>query len=99
MTGRRWVWTGLAAAVLVGGVLSLFASRSPDGLQKVAADKGFGQAAERPVLPSALAGYRIPGIRQGWLAAGLAGFGGTIVLFAAGAGVGRLARRPRKPVP
>ncbi len=99
MKRHGWIWAALAAAVFVGGVLSLFASRAPDGLQKVAADQGFGQAAQKPALPSLLAGYRIPGIRQGWLAAGLAGFCGTLVLFAAGAGVGRLARGRRKPDP
>jgi hypothetical protein len=97
---KRWIWAGLAAAVLVGGVLSLFASRAPDGLQKVAADSGFaGAATQKPVLSVALAGYRVPGIREDSLARGLAGFAGTLVLFGVGAGVGWLVGRRRKPGP
>ncbi len=96
MRKRGWIWAGLAAAVAVGGVLSLFASPAPDGLEKVAADKGFAQAVGKPPLPPALAGYRIPGIRDRRLAAGLAGFAGTLALFGVGAGLGRLSRG-RKP--
>lgn len=96
MKSRGWILTGLAAAVLVGGVVSLFASRAPDGLQKVAADTGFARSAvQKPVLPAMLAGYRVPGIRDARIAAGLAGFAGTLVLFGAGVGLGRLAGRKR----
>ncbi len=96
MKRRGWIWGGLAAAIVVGGVLSLFASPAPDGLERVAADKGFARTVAKPPLPSVLAGYSIPGIRDRRLAAGLAGFAGTLALFGAGAGLGRLSRG-RKP--
>ncbi len=96
MKGRRWIWIGLFAALLVGGALSLLASPAPDGLEKVAAAKGFGSpAAVGPLLHSPLPNYLFPGIRDQRVATGLAGFLGTLILFAAGAGVGRLAEKGR----
>jgi cobalt/nickel transport protein len=87
----RWIWIGLLVAVAVGGILSIFASPYPDGLEKVAEDKGFaGAAVERPLLHSPLPDYLFPGIQNERLATGLAGFLGTLLLFGAGYGLGRL---------
>jgi cobalt/nickel transport protein len=97
MKNRRWIWIGLAIALAVGALLSLAASSSPDGLERVAADKGFlTRAAEIPLLRSPFPEYLFPGIADPRLAAGLAGFLGTLVLFGLGYGVGwalRLGRR------
>jgi len=91
---RRWIWLGLAAALLVGGFISGFASSSPDGLERVAEDQGFAeQASERPLIASPLADYLFPGIHSERLATGLAGMLGTMVLFAVGWGAARLLRR------
>jgi hypothetical protein len=90
---QKWIWIGLAAALMVGGSLSLLASPAPDGLERVAAQKGFeATAAAGPLVRSPLASYLFPGIHDERVATGLAGFLGTLVIFAAGAGVGRLAR-------
>ena len=89
MKNNRWIWIGLLAALAVGGLLSLAASPHPDGLERVAADKGFlEKAVQRPLLASPLPGYLFPGIADPRLAAGLAGFLGTLVLFGLGCGVG-----------
>jgi cobalt/nickel transport protein len=97
MKNRRWIWIGLAAALAVGALLSLAASSSPDGLERVAQDKGFAvRAVKLPLLRSPLPGYLFPGIEDERLAAGLAGFVGTLALFAVGYGVGRLARLGRR---
>lgn len=97
MKKTRWIWIGLAAALAVGAFLSLAASPSPDGLERVAEDKGFlGKAVSTPLLRSPLPDYLFPGIADERLATGLAGFLGTLVLFALGYGVGwalRLGRR------
>lgn len=94
MTGRRWIWIGLAAALAVGGLLSLAASPRPDGLERVAEDQGFlERAAPEPPLRSPLPDYLFPGIADERLATGLAGFLGTLALFAVGWGLGRLLRR------
>jgi cobalt/nickel transport protein len=94
MKNTRWIWIGLAVALAVGGLLSLAASPSPDGLERVAEDKGFlDKAVEKPLLSAPIAEYLFPGIRNERLATGLAGFTGTLILFAFGAGIGWLARR------
>jgi cobalt/nickel transport protein len=93
----RWIWIGLAVALAVGALLSLAASSSPDGLERVAEDQGFlAKAVRTPLLRSPLPDYLFPGIADERLATGLAGFLGTLVLFALGYGVGwalRLGRR------
>ena len=97
MKKTRWIWIGLAIALAVGGLLSLAASAAPDGLERVAEDQGFLKTAvPAPLLRSPLSGYLFPGISDPRLATGLAGFLGTLVLFALGYGVGwalRLGRR------
>ncbi len=97
MKKTRWIWIGLAVALAVGALLSLAASSSPDGLERVAEDKGFLESAvEMPAAALAAARLPVPGHRRRRLATGLAGFLGTLVLFALGCGVGwalRLGRR------
>jgi cobalt/nickel transport protein len=96
MTHTRWIWIGLAVALAVGALLSMFASPHPDGLERVAEDKGFlGRAVERPLLRSPIPDYLFPGIENERLATGLAGFLGTLVLFALGWLIGRLATRAK----
>ncbi len=90
----RWVWVGLAAALAVGGLLSLAASPAPDGLKRVAESQGFLARAEgKPLLAAPLAGYLFPGITDRRLATALAGFLGTLILFALGCGAGWAVRR------
>jgi cobalt/nickel transport protein len=97
MKNARWIWIGLAAALAVGGLLSLAASTHPDGLERVAEDKGFlEKAAGSPLLRSPLPGYLFPGIADERLATGLAGFLGTLALFAVGCGVGWALRSARR---
>jgi cobalt/nickel transport protein len=94
MNNRRWIWLALAAALLVGGLISGFASSSPDGLERVAEDQGFAErASELPLVASPLADYLFPGIRSERLATGLAGMLGTLLLFACGWAAARLLRR------
>lgn len=50
------------ASLLVAAVLALFASAQPDGLERVAIDKGFADSAEdSPVASSPLADYSLGG--------------------------------------
>ena len=93
----RWVWVGLAAALAVGGLLSLVASPAPDGLERVAETQGFlAKAQGKPLLAAPLAGYLFPGITDQRLATALAGFLGTLILFALGYGVGWAVRGIRR---
>ena len=90
----------LALAVALATALSPFASPSPDGLTRVAQDKGFA-AAEAPGAfqkeASPAPGYAFPGVADQRLATGLAGFTGTLVLFALGFGLARVLRRGAPP--
>ena len=95
----RWFTVlALAVAVGLGTAFAPFASSSPDGLEKVAEQKGFldeGRLAgvqEKAPVPD----YAFPGISDPRLATAAAGFAGTIAVFALGAGlVAVVRRRPR----
>jgi cobalt/nickel transport protein len=94
----RWMWIGLSASLAVGALMSLAASPHPDGLERVAEKKGFlEKTVETPLLRSPLPDYVFPGIADERLARGLAGFLGTLVLFALGYGVGWIVRRAARP--
>jgi cobalt/nickel transport system permease protein len=70
--------------MLLGFVLFVlpFASRWPDGLEKVAATLGFDtKALARPMVPSPIPEYRVPGIGSLPLATALAGVIGAILVF------------------
>lgn len=88
----KW-FTILAVAIAIGlaTAASPFASASPDGLERVAADSGFAARAE--VSDGPLADYALPGVGDPRVATGLAGFAGTLIVFAAGAALARTVRR------
>ena len=92
----RW-FTILALALAVGlaTAASPFASASPDGLERVAADKAFlDQGRVAKVQERApVAEYAVPGVADPRLATGLAGFAGTLVVFVLGYGVAVVVRR------
>lgn len=87
---------GLAIAALVVIVLAPLASPDPDGLERVAEDRGFierAQDAFYEVLPD----YSIPGIDDPFLSTVLAGLIGVAVVFALMVGLGKLLARRRTP--
>ena len=88
---RLFTILALALAIGLATAVSPFASSHPDGLEKVAADKAFiedGTAHGGPI-----AGYAFPGVKDERLATGLAGFTGTLLVFAIGFGLVKTARR------
>lgn len=91
-TGR--VLAGLLlAALVVAGLLSAFASGSPDGLTAVSEDKGFASTeTEHAAADSPLAGYETRGVMNERLSVGLAGVIGVVVTFGIGAGLFLLVR-------
>ncbi|MEA2229392.1 MAG: cobalt/nickel transport protein [Solirubrobacteraceae bacterium] len=90
-------FTALALAVAIGlaTAVSPWASSSPDGLQRVAGEKGFADRGRlhRVQADAPVAGYAVPGVRDARLAKGLAGFAGTLVVFGLGSGGAALLRR------
>lgn len=93
----RAVWgAGLASAIVLAGFVSFYASASPDGLEKVAADQGIDKKAEEhAAADSPLADYGVSGVTDGRLSGGLAGVVGVGATVAVGSGVFWTVRRRR----
>lgn len=92
----RWWLVGLAVAALVVVIAALLASGDPDGLERVAIDQGFSQAAEEAPPFLIIPDYTVPGI-GGSLSTIVAGLIGVVVVFGVVWLVGRaLARRSRE---
>ncbi len=107
---RRTTWFvlgGLVVALLLAGVVSNFASGSPDGLDS-ASTKGCTVNAEGEITggdcmarnakdhelgDSPFADYGIRGIDNAFLSTGMSGAAGVLLTFAVGGGLFWLARR------
>jgi len=93
------VFTLLALAVAIGlaTAVSPLASSRPDGLERVAEDKGFLEEGRLTAVQEEAPApdYAFPGVDDPRLATGLAGFTGTLLVFAAGYGLARVSVRRR----
>ena len=90
----KWWLVALVGCLLVA-VLSPLASSSPDGLERVAEDKGFiGRAQEAPF--QLIADYVFPGVENEAVATILAGLIGTLVLFGMAFSLARLLKSGKK---
>ncbi|MEU3659420.1 energy-coupling factor ABC transporter permease [Streptomyces sp. NPDC032940] len=94
---HRTVWiTGLVASLVLAGFVSFYASADPDGLEKVAADKGIDKKAEEhAAADSPLADYGVKDIANARVSGGLAGVIGVGVTVVAGSAVFWAVRRRR----
>jgi hypothetical protein len=96
MVKLKFTWWHVALIlVLLLAILSPLASSSPDGLERVAQDKGFIGVAIKPLL-KIVPDYVIPGVTNESLAAILAGLLGTLILFGIGYGLANLLRAKRE---
>ncbi len=94
---KRDIVTGVGVACLVALALSPFASSWPDGLEKVAEDKGFlARQGGKNVFAALVPDYLFPGIRDERLATAVAGVSGTLLLFVLSFGMGILLRGRKK---
>jgi cobalt/nickel transport protein len=94
---RVLVVTGLLVALLLAGVVSFYASGSPDGLERVAEDEGFlDRAEEHAAADGPLADYQAKGVDDDRLAGGLAGVTGALVVLVVAGGLTYALRR-RQP--
>ncbi|MBM7441439.1 energy-coupling factor ABC transporter permease [Streptomyces sp. HB132] len=95
----RKVWAaGLAAALVLAGFVSFYASANPDGLEKVAADKGIDEKVqEHGAADSPLADYGVKDVENARISGGLAGVIGVGATVAVGSGVFWAVRRRRTP--
>jgi cobalt/nickel transport system permease protein len=96
-TSHRKVWiTGLVASLVLAGFVSFYASANPDGLEKVATDKGIDKnVEEHAAADSPLADYGVKDISNARLSGGLAGVIGVGVTVVAGTGVFWAVRKRR----
>ena len=85
----------LAIAVGLATAVSPYASSSPDGLERVAADEAFvGDGRLHAVQQDApLRDYAFPGVENERVATGLSGFAGSLGVFALGSGLALAIRR------
>jgi PDGLE domain len=92
-----WIVVVLALALAVGlaSAVAPFASPNPDGLEKVAEEKRFlNEGRLAPIQEdSPLPDYAFPGVGNERLATGVAGFAGTLAVFATGYGLALVVRR------
>lgn len=70
----------LVLSITIGLVLSSFASGFPDGLERVAEDQGFIESAYS-MWEGWIPDYAISGIKNEYIATGLAGLIGTALTF------------------
>ena len=90
----KWWQIGLIVCLAVA-VFSPLASSSPDGLERVAEDKGFmGLSQDMPF--QIIADYVFPGVANEAVATILAGLIGTLILFGAGYGIAWLVKSRRE---
>jgi hypothetical protein len=96
MRKNLFIILALAVAIGLATAVSPFASASPDGLERVAGDKAFLEQGElAPIQEDApVPDYAFPGVGDARVATGLAGFVGTLGVFALGYGIAAVARRP-----
>ncbi len=114
MTRKNTGWflaAGLVVALILAGVVSNFASSSPDGLDATTLkgctvdDQGAitgGQclaqnAEDHQLAGGPLADYGVKGVGNPYLSNGLAGVAGVVITFGVGAGLFWLVRRRRDP--
>ncbi len=88
---RKEMILGLIAAALLAILLSPFASSWPDGLEKVAEEKGFLEKGEgKSVLTAPVPDYAWPGRGEGKFSTAAAGGAGTLLIFGLTFGVAKL---------
>jgi cobalt/nickel transport protein len=76
---KKYYLISLLVSIGLAGIVSFYASSSPDGLEKVAGDIGFIETAKDHTLDnSALADYGVAGIENERLSVGIAGIVGVI---------------------
>lgn len=78
-----FILAALAVSVLCAALVSPFASSRPDGLERVAEDEGFSDAATVGAIQarSPVADYSVIGLGDDRWATGAAGLIGTLLVF------------------
>ena len=89
---QKWL-VPVIGVLLISGVLSLFASSWPDGLDSVAEKYGFkDQEAAAIENPTPLADYKVKGLEEQPIGTSIAGLLGSAVSFGAAFGIAQLVK-------
>jgi PDGLE domain len=92
---RAFVVLGILVAVALAVAVSPFASSSPDGLERVAADKAFFEQGRLHAVQedAPIPDYAFPGVTSERAATALAGLAGVLGVFALAGGLAVAVRR------
>lgn len=98
MSRLRFLLAFGLVTLLLAGVISFYASASPDGLERVASDRGFVDTADDHALAgSPLADYGTRGVDDARVSGGIAGMIGVgVTLIVAGGLFFVVRRRPQQ---
>jgi len=95
---RVFVIAALIVCLVCAGVLSYYASSSPDGLNRVAIDKGIDHTEkDTATADSPLAGYAAKGVDNERVSGATAGVAGVAVVLLLAGGLGYAVRRRSDP--
>ena len=90
----KFLIAGFILSLFLAGIVSYYASSSPDGLEKVAGDTGFlDNAKEQAISDGLLADYGVKGIENERLSTGAAGVIGVIATAGVSTGLFLILRR------
>ncbi len=93
---RTFIVAGFLVALLLAFLVSPHASSSPDGLNKVGAEKGLDtEVRVNAMAGGPLADYAVKGIHDKGLSTGVAGIIGVTITFGAAFGISKLAKASR----
>ncbi|MEW2354489.1 PDGLE domain-containing protein [Spirillospora sp. NPDC029432] len=88
MSTRRFFAAALLVTLILAGIVSHYASSSPDGLEKVAGDKGISaEEKDHALKDSPLGDYGVKGIENARLSGGLSGVIGVGAVLLVGGGL------------
>jgi hypothetical protein len=88
MTTKRFFIGFLLVSLVLAGVVSYYASSSPDGLEKVAADKGISaKEKDHSLKDSPFGDYGVKGVENARLSGGLSGVIGVGLVLLVGGGL------------
>jgi len=91
---NKFLLAGFVLSLFLAGVVSNFASSSPDGLEKVAGDIGFlDSAKEHKNADGLLADYGVKGVENQRLSTGAAGVIGVLATAGVSTGLFLVLRR------
>jgi len=100
---RILIFSGLALALSIAAFLSPFASKNPDGLDRVSQDLKFDEkataesAAKQLPFSQIFEEYSFKAVSDEKVSTALAGVTGTLVAFGLAWGIGKLAVRKTEP--